>query len=271
MSNAENRIEYPSGVWSIRDGRRLTYGKDNIKKVAVFSEADKITLDLAAPYKSAIRKAGKDPDNYCSAGSDILPKILIPEIEACIDYARQQTAAEKAEQQAWFDNAIQSGEAFRTVEIAAQYGAQMKFARRFRADEKPKYADWFQERGLVGFSASPRIKVQERAVRQVIGDRQSDGAFLGCENQAWIITAEQWDEIIKLSAEIDTAKAEARKKFEADEATDLQRKIATGFCFSCESYCHGDCGNYQTDPSVKFRRDLKQATREQNYGIQEGA
>lgn len=53
------------------------------------------------------------------------------------------------------------------------------------------------------------------------------------------------------------------------EEEDLQKKIASGFCFSCESWCHGDCGNYSTDPNVKFRRDFQRAMAEQNYGIED--
>jgi len=47
-------------------------------------------------------------------------------------------------------------------------------------------------------------------------------------------------------------------------------KIATGYCFSCETWCHGDCGNYSKAPMIKFRRDLRHAQREANYGIEDG-
>lgn len=54
---------------------------------------------------------------------------------------------------------------------------------------------------------------------------------------------------------------------EAAEAEDIRRKIATGYCFACESYCDGDCGHYSKDPMTKFRRDLREAAREANFGI----
>ena len=40
---------------------------------------------------------------------------------------------------------------------------------------------------------------------------------------------------------------------EKAEAEDTQRKIETGYCFACESYCHGDCGNYSADPLTQLR------------------
>ena len=58
-----------------------------------------------------------------------------------------------------------------------------------------------------------------------------------------------------------------RTAMEAAEAADIERKIKTGYCFNCESWCYGDCGNYSNDPRVKFDRDLRDAQREANYGI----
>lgn len=74
--------------------------------------------------------------------------------------------------------------------------------------------------------------------------------------------------IAKARADWETAPARKATK-EAAEEEDIRRKIATGYCFACESYCHGDCGKYSKDPMVKFNRDLKQAVNEQNYGINE--
>lgn len=62
--------------------------------------------------------------------------------------------------------------------------------------------------------------------------------------------------------------APARKAArEAEEKADIQSKIKSGYCFYCETWCHGDCGHYSNDPSVKYRRDFNQAAREANYGI----
>jgi len=53
------------------------------------------------------------------------------------------------------------------------------------------------------------------------------------------------------------------------EDEDLQKKIDSGFCFSCETWCHGDCGSFSNDPKTKFARDLKRAQAEGNYGIED--
>jgi hypothetical protein len=71
-------------------------------------------------------------------------------------------------------------------------------------------------------------------------------------------------------ARADWESAPARKAArEAAEEEDIRRKIASGYCFACESYCHGDCGNYSSDPRVMYRRQLNEATREANYGIED--
>jgi hypothetical protein len=62
--------------------------------------------------------------------------------------------------------------------------------------------------------------------------------------------------------------APARKAArEAEEAEDIARKIASGYCFACETYCHGDCGHYSKDPQVMYGRHLREMAREANYGI----
>lgn len=55
----------------------------------------------------------------------------------------------------------------------------------------------------------------------------------------------------------------------AAEKAEIQRKINSGFCFSCDSYCHGDCGHYSNNPAIMYRRMLAGATREANFGIRD--
>jgi hypothetical protein len=41
-----------------------------------------------------------------------------------------------------------------------------------------------------------------------------------------------------------------------------------GYCYNCETYCYGDCGNYAPKPTKEtFKRHLDEMTREANYGI----
>ena len=84
---------------------------------------------------------------------------------------------------------------------------------------------------------------------------QTDEEILEAITQAKI----KWEEA--------PARIAANRKAEAE---DIQKKIDSGYCFYCESWCHGDCGHFSSDPGVKFRRDLKTAIREENYGINEG-
>lgn len=81
------------------------------------------------------------------------------------------------------------------------------------------------------------------------------------------------EELINKIAEAreDWKSAPSRKQArETAEKEDIRRKIANGYCFACESYCYGDCGYYSNDPTLKFKRDIKQAATEAQYGINEG-
>lgn len=60
------------------------------------------------------------------------------------------------------------------------------------------------------------------------------------------------------------AREAARK---AAYEADIQSKIDSGYCFACESWCHGDCGHYSNDPMTQITRNAHEAAREQNYGI----
>ena len=45
-----------------------------------------------------------------------------------------------------------------------------------------------------------------------------------------------------------------------------------GYCYSCETYCYGDCGEYAPRENRKtFGRKMIEAGREQNFGISENA
>ena len=68
------------------------------------------------------------------------------------------------------------------------------------------------------------------------------------------------DEILKKinAARLKWEAAPARKAArEAAEKADIANKIATGYCFACQSYCHGDCGNYSSDPATMYRRKFR--------------
>jgi len=261
---------YETGLWSNRDGALLTWGKDDKKQSNRFGPDDKI-IDVPAGYHDAIHKSGYTPEDFCFAGSVIAARILTPEIKECIAFARREIEQKQAEAKADLDNAITKGIAFRAAEIPAQYDATLCWARRLTDAEKPEYSEWFRDLCMTSFSGGDHIKVEKDAIRQVIGKRKSDGQFCGCTNSAWTVNDDEWDQIVKLSAQISAQKDIARTTFAAQEAADIQRKKDTGYCFSCESYCHGDCGHYSNDPVIKNRRDLVELQRESRYGIDDDA
>jgi len=112
-----------------------------------------------------------------------------------------------------------------------------------------------------------------------IGDITRPDAEILAECKTGLATGYDVDQLNQTDTEILDKITTAREKWEtaparkaareAAEAADIENKIKTGYCFNCESWCHGDCGNYSNDPRVKFNRDLKNAQREANYGITE--
>jgi len=109
------------------------------------------------------------------------------------------------------------------------------------------------------------------------GDITRPDAEILAECREWLAKSHDVDQPFQSDDEIMGKISRAREKWataparkaarDAEEAADIRRKIETGYCFYCESWCHGDCGQYSNDPMVKFRRDLNQAAREANYGI----
>lgn len=182
--------------------------------------------------------------------------------------AEEKAKREKVEKEE-FDAMVATGAAFRTAEVTEQYGCDLMWACRFTEEEKTQYSDWFRELGAYSLPAGGRVKVERQAVMQVIGSRQADVQFNGCANMAWTITEGEWAEIIRLSQDIRAEKKQAQEKYAEQETAALQKKIDTGYCFRCESWCHGDCGNYSSNPEILFRRQLKQGLTEANFGITE--
>jgi hypothetical protein len=65
----------------------------------------------------------------------------------------------------------------------------------------------------------------------------------------------------------------ARAKWQADQQPKPASKPINpgpGYCYSCETYCYGDCGDYQPRPTTAtLMRDVDLAHREANYGIED--
>lgn len=93
--------------------------------------------------------------------------------------------------------------------------------------------------------------------------RKSDGSFPGCSNMVWWVTDEEARALVAL----DEARAEAKRNQPKPEPI----TYGPGYCYSCESYCHGDCGDYAPTYTTKIMvRRANEAVREDNYGIEDG-
>lgn len=61
----------------------------------------------------------------------------------------------------------------------------------------------------------------------------------------------------------------ARRRHNAPKEHYVETPHGVGYCYSCQSHCYGDCGNYSTNPGTKYKREFKEAIAEENYGIQD--
>lgn len=203
-----------------------------------------------------LKKIGKNPADYIQVDNYPVRKAAQYVIEAAIATKKAEESAEKEKDQKELDIAVKSGEAVMVLESAAQYGMELTFARRLRDAEKSQYVDWFQTFGMIGFAAAPRIKVKRTKTIDDIIIRKADGEFLGCDNTVRIITQSEWDAIVAEQAVLPE-----RKPY-------VEPTHGPGYCYNCESYCYGDCGNYQPERTSKMiAKEANAALAELNYGI----
>lgn len=108
-----------------------------------------------------------------------------------------------------------------TIEWAPAYGIELCSARHLTEEEKTHYNPEYRESILIGIGTHislPHIK------REDMPNRPSDGEFNGCNNQAWIITQEEWD--VYLATEKSRGEAEAARK-QAEEIAVLEHRKAS--------------------------------------------
>ena len=64
----------------------------------------------------------------------------------------------------------------------------------------------------------------------------------------------------------------AKTKHAAPKIEAKPESHGPGYCYSCQTYCFGDCGDYRpTRDAVIVRREVAEINREANYGISEEA
>ena len=95
------------------------------------------------------------------------------------------------------------------LSYAPAYGIEICDARRFTAEEKTHYVEWFADRGFVGMGNTVKL---DKITFNDLPDRQPDGEFCGCYNSAWIITEDE----ATLYKKLNTERQDAADRAQAD-------------------------------------------------------
>lgn len=90
----------------------------------------------------------------------------------------------------------------------SSHGTYLCSARRFTADEKSHYVEWYRETGMISLGSI--VKLPEVTLRDA-PNRPSDGNFNGSWNQAYIISQDEWDAYIALNDSRALVKAKAKE------------------------------------------------------------
>ena len=182
-------------------------------------------------------------------------------VATVVDLGREALEAKAVRDKAEFEKLKADGTIFRAVEYAPGWGAALQWARRLTNEEKEKegWAEWYRDFGMYGVPGGDHIKVNVglNELSEIIGDREPDGSFPGCNNNAWIVSEEEWAAIVEASNRNNARRAKAEQENLAAEAADIESKVRTGYCFSCESWCYGDCGNYHPNPDYRLGKKIR--------------
>jgi hypothetical protein len=106
--------------------------------------------------------------------------------------------------------------------------AEIVSARRLTIDEQAKYAEWFRPLGIV--TVGERISL-DHIRRTDAPKRQADAMALGCDNDAWTITADEESELLATNA--------SRAVIARPVVEDVT--VLSHLCPRCHTVCYGDC------------------------------
>lgn len=109
----------------------------------------------------------------------------------------------------------------KVIEFTMAYGVSLCEARRFTEEEKARYSEWYRDYGLVRISDGVKlgkIGLEDRP------KREPDGAFIGCENWAWILTEEEAEQYCTLNAQRIRAEQEEEARKEAERIAKKKAK-----------------------------------------------
>lgn len=117
-------------------------------------------------------------------------------------------------------------ETFLTVEHAYAYGIDLQPARHLTEEERQNYRPEFWDTIFIGMGEHiPLDYVSWEELHEALGNRRSDGDFLGCGNAAWIITQDEWDALLSIN-ERNRKAAEEKKRLEEIEWREDAKKRA---------------------------------------------
>ena len=131
--------------------------------------------------------------------------------------------------------------------------------------DQSKYAEWCRGKIAKLITTMGQIKIKRSATAQaIIADKSRTTYMYGQESQLIVITEAEANQIM--------AECAATDKPVQVEAAPEPEKHGPGYCYSCGTYCYGDCGHYEPKRTLKHvMADAQEAARESMAGIQEGA
>lgn len=104
-----------------------------------------------------------------------------------------------------------------------------------------------------------------------IGDTRRADVEIVAECKNLLATRHDVDEPIQSDGTILKLLNQARAQIANPAAPLSEPDRGPGYCYNCESYCYGDCGEFSNRPThASLDRELGQMAREENYGINEG-
>jgi hypothetical protein len=102
-----------------------------------------------------------------------------------------------------------------------------------------------------------------------IGDITRPIAAILAECKIELASGIDIDQPDQSDAEVLAKISQARKQWQTPKVEYRDPDHGPGYCYNCETYCYGDCGDYRPKPD--YRRDIRRAMDEANYGIMEDA
>lgn len=139
---------------------------------------------------------------------------------------------------------------------AMAYGVSLHKARRFNEEEKLHVAEWYRELGFVNIAECVELEYLGRLdVFNVLGNRKEDGSFQGYGNSAYIITEQEWNQLVCLN---NTKKQEKERLAHIEKIKEYEEIL-----ISCEKQER----LYTQEEAKKKRKKYNDLYNEGGYGF----